>query len=98
VTTLNPLLPRHLGRIVRRCLEKDPARRYQTTIDLRNDLEDLKREIEAGVATDDAAVRPARIASSFRATMVAAGLTLLIGAGRRLDRPPIAGWCRCTSS
>ncbi len=95
ITTMNPLLPRHLGRIVRRCLEKDPARRYQTTIDLRNDLEDLKREIESGVATDDAAVRPARIASTFRATMVAAGLTLLIGAltgvwiGRR-SQPAVA--------
>jgi TolB-like protein/Flp pilus assembly protein TadD len=38
-------LPRHLGRIVRRCLEKDPKRRYQTARDLHTELEDLRREL-----------------------------------------------------
>jgi nitrite reductase/ring-hydroxylating ferredoxin subunit len=47
VTELRPDLPRHLARIVRRCLEKDPNRRYQVTQDLRNDLEDLRKEIES---------------------------------------------------
>ena len=47
VTKLRPDLPRHLARIVRRCLEKDPNRRYQVTQDLRNDLEDLRKEIES---------------------------------------------------
>ncbi|MFQ5877703.1 MAG: protein kinase [Acidobacteriota bacterium] len=41
-------LPRHLGRIIRRCLEKDPKRRCQTAIDVRNELEDLRREIDSG--------------------------------------------------
>jgi len=40
-------LPRHLARIVRRCLEKNPNRRYQITEDLRNDLEDLRNEIDS---------------------------------------------------
>jgi len=48
VTELNPSLPRHLGRIVRRCLAKDPNRRYQTALDLRNELEQLKAEIDSG--------------------------------------------------
>jgi TolB-like protein len=39
-------LPEHLGRVVRRCLEKDPHRRYQTVRDVRNELEDLSRELE----------------------------------------------------
>ncbi|MCG6950690.1 MAG: serine/threonine protein kinase, partial [Acidobacteria bacterium] len=34
VTELNRSLPRHLGRVVRRCLAKDPDRRYQTALDL----------------------------------------------------------------
>jgi Tol biopolymer transport system component len=48
VTELKASLPRHLGRIVKRCLAKDPDRRYQTAVDLRNDLEGLKEEIESG--------------------------------------------------
>ena len=48
VTELNPSLPRHLGRIIRRCLAKDPDRRYQTALDLRNELEELKAEIDSG--------------------------------------------------
>jgi serine/threonine protein kinase len=41
-------LPDDLGRILRRCLEKDPERRYQTALDLRNELEDLRDEIAGG--------------------------------------------------
>ena len=48
VSELNPALPRHLGRIVGRCLQKDPRRRFQTALDLRNELEDLRAELAAG--------------------------------------------------
>lgn len=37
-------LPHHLGRIIRRCLEKAPERRYQRAHDLRHELEDLEAE------------------------------------------------------
>ncbi|HVS03808.1 MAG TPA: serine/threonine-protein kinase, partial [Thermoanaerobaculia bacterium] len=36
-------LPSHLSRILRRCLEKDPDRRYQGARDLRLELEELER-------------------------------------------------------
>ena len=39
--TINPRISPDLERIIRRCLAKDPSRRYQSAIDLRNDLEDL---------------------------------------------------------
>jgi Tol biopolymer transport system component len=48
VTERKPALPRDLGRIVRRCLHKDPERRYQAAKDLRNDLEELKKEVDSG--------------------------------------------------
>lgn len=48
VTVLNVTLPRHLGRIIRHCLEKEPERRFQTAIDLRNELEELRREWQTG--------------------------------------------------
>jgi eukaryotic-like serine/threonine-protein kinase len=40
-------LPHPLGRIVGRCLEKNPEHRYQSAKDLRNDLRDLGRELDA---------------------------------------------------
>ncbi len=41
-------LPRHLLRIIHHCLEKDPARRYQSALDVRNELEALRREMDSG--------------------------------------------------
>jgi Tol biopolymer transport system component len=49
ITALNRALPRHAGRIIRRCLAKDPDRRCQTALDLRNELEELKTEIDSGI-------------------------------------------------
>ena len=40
-------LPRDLGRIVKRCLAKDPEERYQTAKDLRNDLKALKEDSDS---------------------------------------------------
>ena len=50
VTELKPELPRDLGKLIRRCLEKDPEHRLQTAKDLRNELEELKREVDSGEA------------------------------------------------
>ncbi|HKF43363.1 MAG TPA: serine/threonine-protein kinase [Thermoanaerobaculia bacterium] len=44
VTELRPDVPPHLGRIVRRCLEKNPSDRYQTSRDVYNELKDLRTE------------------------------------------------------
>jgi Tol biopolymer transport system component len=48
VTELNANLPRELARIVRHALVKDPDQRYQTAKDLRNDLQELKQDIDSG--------------------------------------------------
>jgi serine/threonine protein kinase len=50
VTEINPSLPVGLAKVIRRSLAKDPSRRYQTAIDLRNDLEDLKQEVDSGLS------------------------------------------------
>jgi Tol biopolymer transport system component len=63
VTSLNPELPRELGRIIRRALAKDPEARYQTAKDLRNDLKDLRASLESGelaLENRTAAVPPRR--------------------------------------
>jgi TolB-like protein/Flp pilus assembly protein TadD len=48
VVEIRPELPRQLGRIIRHALEKDPARRFQTALDMRNELEELREEVERG--------------------------------------------------
>ena len=64
VTDTNPKLPADFARIIRRCLAKDPDRRYQTAIDLRNELEELKQDTAAGTVTmaRPASARPRRTA------------------------------------
>ena len=52
VTEVKPTLPRHLGRVIRRCLEKDPARRYDTARALGIELETLREEMNSGVAPE----------------------------------------------
>ena len=47
ITELRPELPPHLGRILRRCLEKNPRDRYQTSRDVFNELRDLETEVSA---------------------------------------------------
>jgi Tol biopolymer transport system component len=46
----NRSVPVELDRAITRCLAKEPDRRYQTATDLRNDLEDLQRQVASGKA------------------------------------------------
>ena len=48
VSDITADLPRELGRIIRHCLAKDPAQRYQTVIDLRNELAELQQDLSSG--------------------------------------------------
>ncbi len=50
LSALRPNLPRHLSRVVGRCLEKLPADRYQTARDLYNELKALQREAAESAA------------------------------------------------
>jgi non-specific serine/threonine protein kinase len=43
LTDFNPDLPEGFARVVRRCLEKDPDRRWQSALDVRNEIEELAK-------------------------------------------------------
>ena len=85
VTDSRPELPLQLARIVKRCLIKDPQRRYQSARDLHTDLEDLKQDIDSGVLSTPSGVRESdRRARAFHvpkvvAYTVAAIMVVLIG-------------------
>jgi len=80
-------VPRALVRMIERALEKRPEDRYQSTTDLRRDLEDLKRDLDTGeiLRTTTGGRRTLRVAGSRRRwalpTAVAAVLALVLGAG-----------------
>jgi len=99
VTDLRQDLPRDVGRIVRRCLAKDPDDRYQTAKDLRNDLRLLKEDLDSGVAVraqpssqiSQAAVvaQPAPLLSRSPARLALASVAVLtVAAGAWYARRP----------
>jgi hypothetical protein len=50
VTDVRPELPAGLARVIARCLAKDPAKRFQSVLDLRNDLEDIGSDMSASAS------------------------------------------------
>src|SRR4029077_9700255 len=41
-------VPRELERLILRCLKKEPDRRYQSMLDVRNELQEIKEESDSG--------------------------------------------------
>jgi hypothetical protein len=72
VSELTPSIPRDVQRLVHRCLAKDPLRRYQSAIDLRNDLEQTKQDIDSGEAVPPR--REGRWSMRMRWSAIAAAL------------------------
>jgi non-specific serine/threonine protein kinase len=48
ISELRADLPEELCRLIQRCLEKDPDSRYQSVLDLKNDLKSLKQRLSSG--------------------------------------------------
>jgi serine/threonine protein kinase len=87
-------LPKEMERVVRRCVRKDPDRRFQTMADLRVVLEELKEESDSGslpVEGGRAAVRrrPALIwITAGIVTVAGAGLWLVVRRPASPEAPP----------
>ena len=75
INELRPEVPARLARMVGRCLEKEPARRYQSVADLRNDLEEVQQELTSGTTT---VAQPPRRRSRAAAYGFAAALALAV--------------------
>lgn len=84
ITDTRPDLPLPLARIVKRCLVKDPQRRYQSARDLQTDLEDLKQDVDSGVrstpGTTAVGMAAARGRVPRKTMYVSVGVTVLLAA------------------
>jgi tetratricopeptide (TPR) repeat protein len=80
--TIDPTIPEALDRVVARCVEPDPAARYQTTKDLEEALERLDAEGHERHAPPAAAVAPPARGARWPgvAAAIALGLALAFGA------------------
>jgi serine/threonine protein kinase/tetratricopeptide (TPR) repeat protein len=83
----NPVAPPGLDRVVRRCLEKEPARRFQSATDIAFALADGSTETAAPRALRRPAFRPARLVPLAAVALLAIGLLLW----RRPPRPTVGG-------
>lgn len=87
VTEVKPELPRHLGRIIRHALEKEPEKRFQSAKDLYNELLDLRRELGSGEAMPASAEAGGSLLKRW-ALIVGIALASLVLAGVVLDLGP----------
>ena len=84
VDRVRPDLPHHFGRVVRRCLQKRPTDRYQSALEVRNELKDLQREIESGSAVrvgSDIVPTPASPHRSRTGLWIALGVAAVAAVG-----------------
>ena len=92
---LNPLLPIEIWRLIRQCLAKDPARRWQSARDLRNALLELREDYSPDQPKTDntAATAPKHRPSRWPGLVagVALGSILLLAIAQRLSPPAQQG-------
>jgi Tol biopolymer transport system component len=92
VAQVRPDLPADITRITRRCLAKDPARRYQTATDIRNELLDVQHVSANAVAVPSAVPSGRRFGSGWATGLVVAAMTIGVAwsvfVWRRVSRGP----------
>jgi serine/threonine protein kinase/tetratricopeptide (TPR) repeat protein len=78
VTDARPDLPSDLGRVIRRCLEKDPRHRMQTARDVSNEFRDLSRQTPQKVSPITPPASRAVAASDSGASRTAEGFWVAV--------------------
>ena len=95
VSTLQPLAPAALDRIISTCLAKDPDERYQSARDLLRDLKWVASGSSDGAARTDgdtaSAIEPCRVAGRCVLSTVALIATAVIALRRAGEITPAAG-------
>lgn len=95
VTSLNPKIPVALGTVIRRCLAKEPEKRYASTEDLRRELKELQesgasRETKSRFARNGMLLRGLPL--GVQALLATAIVVAAIGIGAPRFAGTIRGW------
>ncbi len=85
MTAMRGEIPSELERVIKRCLRKDPARRFQTMADLKVALEELKEESDSGTLAGVTRAPAAPSRANSRLLLIAASSVAVIAVA-------IAGW------
>ncbi|HSF14935.1 MAG TPA: protein kinase [Vicinamibacteria bacterium] len=99
VDAIDRSIPPELVRIIKRCLVKDPDRRFQSTKDLRNELEELKQEVAAGESEASSVPSRRRLLPAAALALVAAvlGVAVYRLVSGRAEIPRVANPTQVTS-
>lgn len=83
ISSIRPDVPTEVSRIIRRCLNKNPDERLQSALDLRNELQELQKELISGQlsATRTATNRPLQASKKTAPWKLAAVAAILLLAG-----------------
>ena len=91
ISSVQPMSPASLDRVVKTCLAKDPEDRWQNAGDLRNELKwVVQGGSQSGIAVPVAAGRPPLSWLPWLAALVLAALAFVLGRASRVSTPVTA--------
>ena len=91
IVETRPEVSRELSKMVQRCLAKEPTRRLQSALDVRNELEDVKKDLASGelrgaaAGPREASVNKWLAAASVVLLLALTGVLVLVFEGRAPD-------------
>ena len=78
VSDVNPAMPGEIARLIRRCLEKSPSRRLQSSLDLKHELEDVRTALSASHAASRSAPSVVSTGATPRSRLPLVGLVVAL--------------------
>ncbi len=78
VSELRPEIPTEISRLVQRCLYKNPSERFQTILNVRNELRDIQRDLLTGSITSLRNTAPKRSAGPKPAIATTAAILMIV--------------------
>ena len=86
VTERQPAVPRALARLVDRCLAKNPVDRFQSALDLRHSLQEIKQDVDSGELAPTPRAPAVRRGKRIAVATLATAVLTIAAAGWMISR------------